>query len=231
MSYLNKETTVAKKRASGGGRKPTGLPVARPLTIRIDDELREKLEMAARKRARHKSRWNLSQEILHRLKRSLKDRDQSDPMRALCFLISEMARRELESGPGEPSWHRDPFTFRALKLAIASLLDALEPPGDAHPPETLPLHQSYLRGPLRTPELLAEHMTSRTLNWLYQEPIAKEDLARLRGEIRRSPFHGTEYDPITLIEDAEMDDYALSDARRDLQLPQPSERKVKGEKS
>jgi len=132
---------MARKRAPGGGRKPDGPTAARPLTIRIDDHLRGQLEAAARKRTKRKAGWNLSQEILYRLRWSI-EREREDrrnpALRALCDLISGMAKRELHTDvPQQQSWHQDPFTFRAFKVAVAKLLGKLEPVGEMRPPPTL----------------------------------------------------------------------------------------------
>jgi hypothetical protein len=103
--------------------------------------LRGKLELAARKRTKRKPKWNLSQEILLRLRCSLDkehEAGRSLGMRRLCFLISDMAKRELYTDhPGQESWHRDPYTFRAFKIAVAELLDGLEPPGEMRLPPVL----------------------------------------------------------------------------------------------
>ena len=128
-----------RKRAPGGGRKRFGPSVAQNLTIRIDDDLRGQLEAAAVKRAERRRGWNLSREILLRLRCSLdKEREhrRSPAMRALCDLISDMAKHDLHTDQ-QQSWHRDPFTFRAFKVAVTRLLDGLEPAGEKRPPRAL----------------------------------------------------------------------------------------------
>lgn len=135
---------MVRKRAPGGGRKPSG-SAAQPLTIRINDHLRGQLEAAAATRAKQKQKrglsWNLSQEILCRLRwsvnKEVEDR-RNQAMHDLCWLISDMAKRELHTDLAEQqSWHRDPFTFRAFKVAVAKLLDRLEPKGEMRPPRAL----------------------------------------------------------------------------------------------
>src|SRR5437764_1701119 len=136
---------MVRKRAPGGGRKPIGSTAAQPLTIRMDDDLRSQLEAAAVKRAKRKQKWNISQEILLRLRWSLgKERDErrNRALTAICDLISNMAKRELLTDlPEQQSWHRDPFTFRAFKVAVAELLEGLEHElelsGEMHPPPAL----------------------------------------------------------------------------------------------
>jgi hypothetical protein len=132
-----------KKRALGGGRKRLGASVAQNLTIRIDDDLREQLEAAAI--ARQKRNWNLSQEILRRLRTSLsneREQQRNPPIRALCFLIAQLADhvvgpKVLREGKEHPlfDWRTHPFFYKAFKIAVSQLLDALDPPGPIEPPK------------------------------------------------------------------------------------------------
>jgi hypothetical protein len=131
----NKELEMARKRAPGGGRKPIGPRVARAqLSLRMPDDLRTELEAAAATRGR-----SLTQEMLGRLRESLaRERiDRQDPaMRALCFLFQDLAETIHARQPEirrDFKWHRNPFMFRAFKLGVAKLLDALEPPGEIKP--------------------------------------------------------------------------------------------------
>jgi hypothetical protein len=161
-----------RKRASGGGRKRLGPSIARNLTIRIDDDLRGQLHAAAIKRAERKRGWNLSREILLRLRCSLdKEREhrRSAAMRALCDLISDMAKRELHTDR-QQSWHQDLFTFRAFKFAVAKLLDELEPVGEMRPPPALAeVFKAW--GPLDA-ERLGEHAAFKALTALrYASPL------------------------------------------------------------
>jgi hypothetical protein len=137
-----------RRRAPGGGRKRLGPSVAQNLTIRIDDDLREQLEAVAT--ARQKRNWNLSQEILLRLRTSLnneREERRSPAMRALCFLIAQLADHIVgpiligEGKDGERGeiavydWRADPFFYKAFKIAVGQLLDALDPPGPIKTPE------------------------------------------------------------------------------------------------
>jgi hypothetical protein len=160
-----------RERAPGGGRKRLAPSVAQNLTIRIDADLRGRLEASATKRAERKRNWNLSQEILLRLRCSLdKEREhrRNSATRALCDLISDMAKRELHTDlPEQQSWHRDPFTFRAFKVAVAKLLEELEPSGEMRAPRTLAsVFQPY--GPLDDPEMLGEYAATKELVALRQ---------------------------------------------------------------
>ena len=128
-----------RKRAPGGGMKPRGefSALSSPLSIRMPDAMRAELEAS-------RGRRSLSQELLRRLQKSFnQDRERSrDPaLRALCFLIGELAESTTSLGPiRHPStvqlWRSDPFLFRAFKLAVGKLLDALEPAGEMKSPVT-----------------------------------------------------------------------------------------------
>jgi hypothetical protein len=66
-------------------------------------------------------------------RREREEKRRSPATRALCLLLTEVTVRMT---PYIPEWHRNPFTFRAFRLALGGLLEALEPPGDiAYPQE------------------------------------------------------------------------------------------------
>jgi hypothetical protein len=151
--------------------------VAQNLTIRIDDDLRALLKASAAKRAERKRNWNLSQEILLRLRCSLdKEREhrRNQTMRDLCWLISDMAKRELLTDlPEQQSWHRDPFTFRAFRVAVAKLLERLEPPGEMRPPPILAGADSF-----EDPETLGEFAADKELIALHHaSPLTRGNTA------------------------------------------------------
>lgn len=169
---------AGRKRAPGGGRKPIGPSAARvQLSVRMPDDLRAELEAAAATRGH-----SLTQEMLGRLRESLAreriDR-QDEPMRALCFLFQELAER-LHFRQGRIrgrkwAWHRDPFVFRAFKLGVAKLLDALEPPGEVRSPyahatrepgDNIVLKQ--MTEWFKTPESAATHTAASVLEGLFR---------------------------------------------------------------
>jgi hypothetical protein len=142
-----------RKRAPGGGRKPKGEfdRLSTAVTTRMPEELRERLVAAADKNDR-----SITQEILRRLHDSFahdRNKGREPAMRALCFLIAEVATQVvspfndegdkkfwLDEGKKKgidvffPDWRSDPFYFRAFKLAVVQLLDALQPPGEVIAP-------------------------------------------------------------------------------------------------
>jgi hypothetical protein len=168
---------MARKRAPGGGRKPVGPTAARAqLSVRMPDDLRAELEASAAKRGR-----SLTQEMLWRLRVSLNreriDR-QDQVMRAYCFLFTDLAEKLHFRQEGK--WHRNPFTFRAFKLAVGKLLDALDPPGEAKSPfvklkdSDEPLHQQLVEW-FKTPESAATHAAALTLENLFRPKKITEE--------------------------------------------------------
>ena len=224
-----------RKRAPGGGRKPSGpfRHSAAQLTVRMPDDMRARLEAAAQKKG-----WSLSQELLWRLRVSFeKDNyaDHRDPAtRALCFLIAETAQRVRIGIRVE--WHRNPFLFRAFKLAVAKVLDALEkmltglePAGEPKSPlpefsKVLKPHELQLIGDrLKTPETAAAEAAKLTLTSLFLPAHDVEDVkTRLRGlNFPERPNLSEE-----LIKEFEREFYVMANARRDLGIDEP-----KGSKS
>jgi len=120
---------MAKKKT---GRKILGSSVAHPLTVRIDDVLRERLQQEADKRAERKHGWNLSQEILMRLNQSL-DGDEEDkrkrgPLWAISYLMGQIEtngllsilltdqfERRILPKEQQPPWHRNADVFEGQR--------------------------------------------------------------------------------------------------------------------
>jgi hypothetical protein len=138
-----RKTMVAKrKRAKGGGRKPKGefSELTSPLSIRMPQVLRGELERAARESGK-----SVSQELLRRLSDTFyrdKEKARDPAMRALCFLIAEAARQAVGipvsdrlKSKNALNWRNNPFFFRAFKIAVGNLLDALEPKGSVEAPK------------------------------------------------------------------------------------------------
>jgi hypothetical protein len=122
---------MARKRAPGGGRKPKDRYGGRasPLSIRMTDEMRARLEASARHR---KGGISLSEEILFRIRSSIdRERDEKrDPAsRALCYLLAETIAAVASVTAG-PNWRSDPYAFQSIKLAFSLVLDDVRPPGE-----------------------------------------------------------------------------------------------------
>jgi Arc-like DNA binding domain len=179
-----------RKRAPGGGRKPKGdfSELTTPLTIRMPGEMRKELEAAAKKGCK-----SVTQELLRRLQNSFnRDRKKSrDPaLQAICYLIAELAEGVTNPAPMHvanmrPLWRSDPFLFRAFKLAVGKLLDALEPAGEIKSPVILEITDKvavhlttpkFIRDAYRTPEALADFCAAGILQALIRsEPLNKFD--------------------------------------------------------
>jgi hypothetical protein len=216
MKRSQKRVAEIRKRAPGGGRKPRG-PFAQntaQLTIRMPDDMRAQLEAAAQKRG-----WSLTQELLWRARLSFtKEREnrREPAIRALCFLISEAARYAFES---QRKLHRDRFAFRAFRLTVLKLLDALEPIGEMRSfieyvvPEQRELPQAHW---LKTPEGVAELNANKILQRLLEpEPMIeanKEFFASLSPH-QRTLFKGFHDERLHYA-------YGMLNANRDLEVGQ-----------
>jgi Arc-like DNA binding domain len=194
---------MIRKRAPGGGRKPKGaVPMRSQVNVRMPDDLLAQLQAAARKRGR-----NISEELLARLRVSFaREREQKrDPAtRALTFLIANVAE-QVHLGMS-PEWNKVPFLFRAFRLAVATVLDALEPSGEMRPPydwsemarqSDEPLEQWFI-DQYRTPETTAQSAADVTLRLLFGH-----------REVLETVESG---DPFV------SEIYAMSNAHRDLKL-------------
>jgi hypothetical protein len=185
----------------------------------MPDDLRAALEAAAKKHGR-----SLTRELIWRLQVSLNreriDR-QDQVMRALCFLFTDLVERLHFRQGGK--WHRDPFTFRAFKLAVAKLLDALEPPGEAKSPfsklerSDSALHQQLVDW-FKTPESAAAHAAALTLESLFRP---KKITANERVVIKQAESEILDYGTADMmIEDFEREYFAMDIAGRVLGLDQ-----------
>jgi len=208
---------MARRRAPGGGRKPIGPSAARSLlTIRMPADLRAALEAGAQRRES-----TLTQDLLRRLRASLRDEGRDPPVRALCFLIAQLAEHII--GPtlmGRKDdaevvvrlydWRNDRFFFRALKIAVGRLLDELEPPGPIEPREITfkethpdPSMRRWVAS-YKTPEARAEYSVDYLLTALREAPhltaLQHEEQARLAAM----------YTPLM------REFYGMQDAARDL---------------
>jgi Arc-like DNA binding domain len=197
------------KRAPGGGRKPQGEfdELTSMFSLRMPQDIRGQLDAAAEKNGR-----SAAQELLARLHNSFgRERDKSrDPAtRALCFLFSELQSKIA----GRASrWHKDPFRFRALTLAIMGLL-ALKHPWDRLSKETQAELQEKMAKTWKSPESLAAHLVSEMISQLYFNP-APDDIKKAAAEEIRAmgPFAQT------ILQRIERSYYGMADALRDLQL-------------
>ena len=130
--------TKRRKRAPGAGRKPD--PNKKVMfSTRLEPEVMTALKAAAQG-------WpgkNVSTFTEYLISRGLRERDEArrDPaLRGLLFLIAALAER-LSGATGEQDkglrlklmmrWRQDLHAFRAFKLAVHKLIDALEEPPES----------------------------------------------------------------------------------------------------
>jgi hypothetical protein len=228
VDKASKQRIRTRKRAPGGGRKPKGefAGLSTPLSIRMPPEMRAQLEAAARKSGR-----SISQELLTRLNDALKkDRNKAaDPaMRALCFLFSSLA---YSVHWNMPNWRSDPYLFRAIKIGICKLLDALEPTGEMKLPDfwrayaEMPIAEGVsgnekmmkavrdsILPAIQSPETMAEYALQQTLR-AYASP-RPENWEALRGLASMPGWEGDIGGKI--LKHQEDYYYGMKDAKRDL---------------
>jgi len=209
---------MARKRAAGGGRKPKGVTADRAqLTVRMPEDLRSRLEAAVAQRQKRKPKWNLTEEVMARLSLSFRKEleERRDPaVRALCYLISQVA--DISSSFAHTrgrTWIDDPFMFRTFKLAVAKVLETLEPAGVAESPVDALTPTNLLFDKYETVEKAADFAAATVLHpLLHPSPLLTQDQkTRLRNFLPDAEW---------LLELMEDTFYAMSDARRDLGIRQ-----------
>jgi hypothetical protein len=135
-------------------------------------------------------------------------------MRDLCWLISDMASRELQIDlPEQRSWHRDPFTFRAFRIAVAKLLERLEPSGEMRPPSTLAAgFKSF--GPLEA-EQIGEYAADKQFIALHRAfPLTMSQKSRsVMRQVQTEPW----------FDELEEQWHSWPRIRRDLGIEEPTE--------
>jgi Arc-like DNA binding domain len=216
---------MTRKRAPSGGRKPIGPSAARAqFSVRMPDDLRTQLEAEAQKCGR-----TLTQEMLGRLRASLRE-DRRDPaMRALCYIFSDIAERvgsrhfdllrqhrQKRYGDRIGPWTRDPFVFKAFRLGVEKVLAALEPHGEMQNPyaflaEGSPSTPEFIK---KTPEEAADFAAQVVLHLLmFGNPLTPEQMVELR---KKEPY-GEHW-----ANDLALDVYDMSNARNGLGLELPT---------
>jgi len=128
---------MVQKRKPGGGRKPAG-----PLrgknsnfSTRITDETRKMLEAEAAEFGQSISQ--VAERLIHLGLEVRREREASDPIRALCYLLEGLARqlKFIDEADKHCEWTNDAFTFDAFARATAMLFERLRPSGEIVPKE------------------------------------------------------------------------------------------------
>ena len=160
-----------RKRAPGGGRKQSIGGITPPLTIRLDRDLRAKLDAVVAAKEKDGKKWSVSQELQARLRLSFS----KEP--SFSYLISEIADRTHLQIPIQTGWSADPFLFKAFRLAVSRLLEILQPGGEIQSPlakmpralsDALPPHELQLLKDRwgQTPEILSDRIVDSILQSL-----------------------------------------------------------------
>jgi len=113
------------------------------LTIRISDEMRQRLQDAADARGKRKHGWNLSQEILMRLNWSVEKEileSRSMDLKALNGLVDALSRTAGAHylDDSQYSWRSNPYLFEAFRRAVGYLMIPMRPAGEIVPPPSEP---------------------------------------------------------------------------------------------
>jgi hypothetical protein len=142
-----------RKRKPGGGRKPRG-PIhgkTETFSTRISAETRGALERESNRTGQSISQ--VAERLLILGLEERRKRSSTRPLRALCFLVEQLAARAgshrfidpleiLRAPPQEAQamrekmdkWRTDPFCYRSFRIAVGIVLDALEPIGEIRSP-------------------------------------------------------------------------------------------------
>jgi hypothetical protein len=176
---------------------------------------------------------SLTQELLWRLQSSYRKQHQEEfqppATRAICFLIGNMTGQLTFSEHQDRDlalWHRSPFQFRAFRLAVTQLLEALEPRGDMQNPygpllerlrdEDVPFWSVQMATFLRTPETLAEWLVSSILGQMLNPRSDLEASIRKAGS-------GLPDSDLKRYSEYLLDSlYGIADAKRDLEISDPA---------
>ncbi|MCA1546452.1 hypothetical protein I6F36_06485 [Bradyrhizobium sp. BRP19] len=179
----------AKKASAKTAKRPRGRPPqgnfsdlsGKPISLRIPTDLRAELEKAAALNER-----SFSQEVLQRLWLTVEEdagryRDTSTyALFAMFAKFIDMAAANAVNQPEPDAWSRDPFAFKAVRLAFDGLLEFLQPPGEIVRQELDifgPGPGGHKTGYLifsETPEEFAEFLLQVVL---VQQPSAQKEVA------------------------------------------------------
>ena len=225
---------VKRKRRSGGGRKPRG-PIPNKtenFSTRISPDTRAALELEARRTGQSISQ---AAEVLLRIGLEERKGEQSNrPLRALFFLIEQLAEATASSGAyfggtkntGENaqfeknSWRTDRYKFEAFKAAVVQLLSFLTP--------NAPMHSPWEKNAEKYARMYAQFDTKEVLDQLKDDYSTPTKFgSRLFSSLLNKIHGGDEFhigNPTIMQVRPELDEivheqrYGVADARRDLDL-------------
>jgi hypothetical protein len=233
------------KRAPGGGRKPKGgfSQLSSTLTIRIPDDMRKQLESEAAEKNE-----SMAQRLMWHLRQSFNrevDKQRDPALQGLLYMIGQLAERlaggsYMAAGPvryeRQRWWRTDLFRFRAFKVAVKKLLDAIEEPlkGSRSPTEkeiregfkkwsTDPEFLKEMADAYKSPESLGAH--EFTYFWSdvirSSELLTEADIEKMREVETNYPDHPN------YSREMERENYNLQKASKALEL-KPRTAKTEG---
>jgi hypothetical protein len=163
------------------GRKPKGQFSGKlsNFSTRIQPDTRKALEREAADTGLSISQ--LAERLLLDGLAARRERKNHRAIRALCFLITQAAQQSAgmhhQSGAHEEIWRRDPFFYRAFKIAVSRILDALDPPGEIKSPaltlDSPGPEDEFLKDwveSFKSPEARGKHAADYVLTSLAQIP-------------------------------------------------------------
>jgi hypothetical protein len=169
ITTTNNGATMAKrKRAPGGGRKPSGDIYGKRawFSTRITNETRAAIDREAAASRPRKSVSQIAEALLIEALALRREVSLNDPMQALAYVISQLANVTCHGL--DRDWRTDPFMFQALKLAISNFMDGIAPTGEMKSPiEDIPgfsMNRPSIWGPFDTPEARANYVATIVLS-------------------------------------------------------------------
>jgi hypothetical protein len=128
---------MARKRAAGGGRKPKGpfSELTSSFTVRMPNDLRKKLERAAKKRP---GGGSVGQELLQRLQQSFakENEEERDPMLRMFDALMDGMLGMI--APERRHWEKDRWLYRAFYCPVHNMFSRFRPEGAEPGEEKLP---------------------------------------------------------------------------------------------
>jgi hypothetical protein len=152
---------MARKRVAGGGRKPRGpfSQLTTSFTVRMPNDLRKKLERAAKKRP---GGGSVGQELLQRLQQSFmqENEEERDSMLRMFDALMDGMLGMIVPAPRQ-HWEKDPWLYRAFYCAVFNMFSRFRPEGAELGQEKLPESWRFIvaTGKNRPDENLLAHIT------------------------------------------------------------------------
>jgi hypothetical protein len=224
------------KRAPGGGRKPKGgfSQLSSTLTIRIPDDMRKQLESEAAEKNE-----SMAQRLMWHLRQSFNrevDKQRDPALQGLLYMIGQLAERlsagmYMAAGPVRSDrqrwWRTDLFRFRAFKVAVKKLFDAIEEPSWGSRPPTEKEVRDDLKKWSTDPEFLKEWLEA----YKSAESFGAKAFTDFWSDVARSrePFTEADYQAMREVEvlypdhpnyssEMERENYNLRKASKALEL-------------